>query len=226
MNSFFGISSGSSNMFDSFFGSATSGSSTSGMYSLGDMKMIQSGAYKKALKAYYAIQDSDDSEKNNTILNSGKSDSNNSLSLVKSSAETLKKTSAELKATDFSTADEKDITSKVKSFVDSYNETLTSTKSLNSYSILQTEVWATKEIKANAGLLSDVGITIGEENKLSIDEEKLKKADKSVLKTLFSGANSIAAKMEKKASALMNLSANQLAVNSGKTTYNANGVFR
>lgn len=223
MSSFFGISSSSGNMFDSFFGSSSTSSTTSSL-SLGDLKLIQSGAYKKALKAYYATQE-DDTEKNNTKLNSGKSDSDTSLSLVKSTADTLKKASEDLKTLDFDKAKEEDITSTVKTFIDSYNSTLTSTKSLNSYSILQTEVWATKDIKVNEGLLKDVGITIGEENKLELDEEKLKKADKSVLKSLFSGSNSIAGKMQKKASALVNLSANQLAVNSGKTTYNSRGVL-
>lgn len=223
MSDFFGISNNSSNIFNTFFGSSSS--STSGTMGLGDLKMIQSGAYKKALKAYYATQ-KDDNEENNSISNSGKADSDNSLSLVKSTAQSLNKASTDLKGLDFDTASDDEIKSKVQEFVDSYNSTLTSTKNMNSYSILQTEVWATKQIKVNEGLLNDVGIKIGEENKLSLDADKLKSADKSVLKSLFSGSGSLSSQIAQKSAALVNLSTNQLAVNSGKSTYTSNGTLR
>lgn len=225
MSDFFGISNNNSNIFNTFFGSSSSTNTSSGMTGLSDLKMIQSGAYKKALKAYYATQQDDD-EINNSISNSGKADSDNSLSLVKSTAQTLNKAAGDLRDTDFDTASDDDLKSKVKAFVDGYNSTLTSTKNMNSYSILQTELWATKQVGVNAGLLNDVGISIDENNKLTLDEEKLKKADKGTLKSLFSGSGSLAAQIAQKSASLVNLSTNQLAVNSGKSTYTSSGTLR
>ena len=45
-------------------------------------------------------------------------------------------------------------------------------------------------------LLSKIGITIGKGNKLELDEDELKKADISSLKTIFTGYNSFAGKTE------------------------------
>ena len=53
MSGIYGWNSGNSFM-NSFFGTGGSGSGPSLLSSLGDLQMIKSGAYKKAMKAYYA----------------------------------------------------------------------------------------------------------------------------------------------------------------------------
>ena len=73
------------------------------------------------------------------------------------------------------------------------------------------------------GLLNKVGISIGENNTLSIDEEKFKAAKMSDIKALFSGSSSLADRLSQKASTLYNQSANQLAVNEGRTIYTMYG---
>ena len=75
------------------------------------------------------------------------------------------------------------------------------------------------------GLLNKVGITIGENNTLSLDEEKFKAANMSDLKALFSGSGSLADRVSQKASTMYNQSANQLAVNQGKMTYTMYGTL-
>ena len=60
----------------------------------------------------------------------------------------------------------------------------------------------TSSTKANSRLLSEVGITIGKENKLELDEDKLKNANISTLKTLFTGTNSFADRIAQKADAI------------------------
>ncbi len=112
-----------------------------------------------------------------------------------------------------------DLLSKAKSFIDSYNSTLSTTKNMNSYSILQTAVWGTEQMNISEGLLNKVGISIGENNSLSIDEEKFKSAKMSDLKALFSGSGSLADRISQKASTMYNQSTNQLAVNQGKMMY-------
>ena len=228
MNSMYGLGmSGASSFVDTFFGTSSNSSSGSSLVSsLGDLKMIQTGAYKKAMKAYVAQQKAASDSDAESISKSGTADSTFSLSNLKSSAQKLYQASNELKNAKY-TGDAKpeDLLEKTKNFVNQYNNTLNSTKSMNSYSILQTAVWGTEQMNISEGLLNKVGITIGENNTLSLDEEKFKTASMSDLKTLFSGSGSLADRVSQKASTMFNQSANQLAVNQGKMTYTMYGTL-
>lgn len=68
-------------------------------------------------------------------------------------------------------------------------------------------------------LLSKIGITIGKGNKLELDEDELKKADISSLKTVFTGYNSFAGKTAQKAAGISN------AANRANATYTNNGTY-
>lgn len=87
MNNMYGLGTyGASSFVDTFFGtSSTSGGSL--LSSIGDLQMIQKGAYKKAMKAYVAKLKSSDSAE--TIKNSGTADSGTKLSGLKSSSQKL-----------------------------------------------------------------------------------------------------------------------------------------
>lgn len=226
MNNFYGIGYTGSSFFDTYFGTSNntnSSSSSSWISGLGDLKMIQSGVYKKALKAYYKTQTANSDEE--TISGSGQADSNNNLSLVKAASAKLNKAASNLQNKDYSTVKAEDLVDDVKDFVSSYNSTLSGTKNLNSYSILQTAVWTTEQMNISEGLLNKVGISIKEDNSLSLDEEKFKSAKSSDLKALFSGSGSLMSQIAQKASTMANQSANQLAVNSGKMLYNRFGTL-
>lgn len=106
-----------------------------------------------------------------------------------------------------------------------YNSVLGTTKSMNSYSILQTAVWGTEQMNLSQGLLNKVGITINDDNTLSLDETKFKAANMSDLKALFSGSGSLADRVAQKASTLYNQSTNQIALNQGKSTYTMFGTL-
>ncbi|MDY3909475.1 MAG: hypothetical protein SOZ48_07065 [Eubacterium sp.] len=226
MNNFYGIGYTGSSFFDTYFGTSNntnSSNSSSWISGLGDLKMIQSGVYKKALKAYYKTQTANSDEE--TISGSGQADSNNNLSLVKAASAKLNKAASNLQNKDYSTVKAEDLVDDVKDFVSSYNSTLSGTKNLNSYSILQTAVWTTEQMNISEGLLNKVGISIKEDNSLSLDEEKFKSAKSSDLKALFSGSGSLMSQIAQKASTMANQSANQLAVNSGKMLYNRFGTL-
>lgn len=226
MNNFYGIGYTGSSFFDTYFGTSNntnSSNSSSWISGLGDLKMIQSGVYKKALKAYYKTQTANTDEE--TISGSGQADSNNNLSLVKAASAKLNKAASNLQNKDYSTVKAEDLVDDVKDFVSSYNSTLSGTKNLNSYSILQTAVWTTEQMNISEGLLNKVGISIKEDNSLSLDEEKFKSAKSSDLKALFSGSGSLMSQIAQKASTMANQSANQLAVNSGKMLYNRFGTL-
>ena len=205
MNGIYGWNSGNSFM-NSFFGTGGSGSGPSLISSLGDLQMIKSGAYKKAMKAYYANQVSQsktDDKDAETISGSGTADSKAKLSNLKSSAQKLYESAKALKNADYSKdAKPEDLLDKAKSFVNNYNSTLSTTKNMNSYSILQTAVWGTEQMNISEGLLNKVGISIGDNNSLSIDEEKFKSAKMSDLKALFSGSGSLADRISQKASTM------------------------
>lgn len=228
MNGIYGMNSGNSFM-NSFFGTGGSGSGPSLLSSLGDLQMIKSGAYKKAMKAYYANQVSQsgtDDKDAETISGSGAADSKVKLSNLKSSAQKLYESANALKNADYSKdAKPEDLLDKAKSFVNNYNSTLSTTKNMNSYSILQTAVWGTEQMNISEGLLNKVGISIGDNNSLSIDEEKFKSAKMSDLKALFAGSGSLADRISQKASTMHNQSTNQLAVNQGKMMYTRFGTL-
>ena len=217
--------------FDSYMGTSSSGSnSASGLSSsLLDLQMIKSGSYKKALKAYYAknpVKNSDDSDSKESIAESGKADSSANLSTLKSASQKLMDSATKLKNKDYSKVEKtEDMLDDVKDFVSNYNSTLNATKNLNSYSILQTAVWLTGQTGTSAGLLGKMGISINEDNTLSLDEEKFKKASVSTLKGAFSGNGSFAYRISQKASSLKTQSANQISVNSGKKTYSSSGTI-
>ncbi|MBO6107787.1 MAG: hypothetical protein J6P16_00095 [Eubacterium sp.] len=217
------------NPYAALFGNTSDSSSSSmgWMSGISDLKMIQSGAYKKALKSVYEKEGKDAFSEavQNTISGSGTTDSEKSLSSLKSGATGLYSATKELRSLNFDTASDEKIASSVESFVKNYNTTLNATKNLNSYGILQTQVWATEKLQGSETMLNKAGITINADNTLSLDKDALKSADKSTLKTLFSGSGSLADSINQKSSALINQATNQLATNTGKAIYSSSGTL-
>ncbi len=214
----------STDMYSTLFGSSSNTSGASSLSSsLGDYNLIRSGAYKKLQQAYYSKVAKDSDSDVETIKGSGTTDSKANLSTLKSAAGKLKSSAQTLQKKDYSKTE--DALEDVKSFISDYNSTLNATKKLNSYSILQTGVWATEAMGASESTLEKLGITIGEDNTLKLDEEKFKSADVSSLKALFSGSGSLADRISAKASSLELQSANQIAVNSGKGIYTSSGTI-
>jgi hypothetical protein len=74
----------------------------------------------------------------------------------------------------------------------------------------------------NKKLLGNIGITVGEDNKLTIDEKKFKDGSLSTAKTLFDGAGSYAYNVSLEAS-MINSNADYEA--SKANTYNTEGGF-
>ena len=73
----------------------------------------------------------------------------------------------------------------VSDFVDSYNKMLKEGGDSNTNNILRSTKSMVNLTKANSNMLSSVGITIGTDNKLSVDETAFKKADMNTVKSLF-----------------------------------------
>lgn len=206
-------------MFSSLSGdySANNTNASQGL-SLGDYAAIRNGSYGKLMKAYYKNQEAEKSEKSESQTK----DTKQNLNLTKSYADSLKKSTATLMDSSLwekktiTTKDEKTGESKttkdydwdaikkaVKSFVDSYNSVLSKASDSENNSILRNGVSMVNTTDRTASkLLAKVGITIGEDNKLSIDEEKFKSAKINDLMTLFKGSGSYADQIATRASAI------------------------
>lgn len=197
--------------------SNSSSSSDSTSTILRDYASLKNGSYKKLLKAYYSSADATDiSTSISTSLDSSKtiaSIQSAATSLV-SAADTLtaKGSKSIFKQIDVTKADASGnkVTEKgynmdaiykaVNSFVDAYNTMIDEGATAESTSILKPTLSMTRLSSSNANLLKEVGIKVGSDNKLSIDEDTFKEADINKIKTLFNGSNSYAATVSAKAS--------------------------
>ena len=216
-----------------FGGGAPDIESGIGGINVSDYVMIRNGSYKKLMKAYYAKLDAD------SLSQTG--DSQKSLTLMRSSADSLKKSAEALnnaslwekkkiKKKDEETGEETEgldydwdaITKAVKTFVDDYNSVVEQAGNSNTKNVLRDASWMTEITERAGNLLSKVGITIGAGNKLEFDEEALKKTTTlgessvemnniSTLKTLFTGYGSFADKIAQKAQGISRAAANATA---------------
>jgi hypothetical protein len=184
---------------------------------LGDYASIKNGSYKKLLKAYYEKTDASTTD----TSSSTSADSTKTIASVQSAATDLvnsadnlsaKGTKSLFKQKEITTTDtlgnkttttgydRDDIYSYTSGFVSNYNTMLSEGGEAESTSVLKPTLSMTRLSTSNASLLKEVGITIGSDNKLSIDEETFKNADMNKIKTLFNGFNSYAANVGAKAS--------------------------
>ncbi len=215
-----------------------------GGINVSDYAMIKNGSYGKLMKAYYAKQDAD------KLSQSG--DSSKTLTLMRSGADSLKKSAEALgdaplyekkkyKKKDEETGEEMEvedydwdaITKAVKSFVDDYNAVVEQAGNSETKDVLRNAVWMTGITEKTGNLLSKVGITVGKGNKLEFDEEALKKKTTlgksgiefdniSTLKSLFTGHGSFADKIAQKASAISSAAARTKGVDK---IYNKQGTY-
>lgn len=220
------------------FGSSSSYSQSSLYGSLGDYSSLRTGTYRKLLRSYYDTKNTSAAPK--TSAGTIDSAEKKSLLTAKSSADALAEAANKLK--NRALFEKKEITSKdattgssttqkeydydaiykaVKGFVDSYNTVIEDAGEVDTKDVLRNTLFMTKQTAAYKKSLSKVGITIGSDNKLSLDEAAIKKADINELKTLFTGFQSFASKTAQKASAISSASS----IASGSRTYTKSGTY-
>lgn len=163
---------------------------------LSDYVSIKNGSYGKLLKTYYAKQETNSSATSK--------EESAKFTLAKSNADELKKSAFALSKGSLWDGDDNwdNIVKSVKAFVSDYNKVVEDSADSNSKTVLRNGVWMTNMTSKNAGLLKEVGITIGKGNKLEVDETALKEAKITTLKTLFTGYHSYGNKVSQKASAI------------------------
>ena len=214
----------------SYLFGGTQTSSAGGAINLADYAAIKNGSYGKLLKAYYAKQDAEqaatggDSVQKSTLMKTG-------ADALKKSADALnndelwekkkikKKDEATGEKIEVEDYDWEAITKAVKSFVEDYNDVVEKAGNSDSKAVLRNAVWMTGMTGATAKTLSKIGITVGKDNKLELDEETLKESDIGTLKVLFNGYNSFADKVSVKANSISNAAAGSIG------TYKSNGKY-
>ena len=206
--------------------------SNSGSNPLGDYALIKSGVYKKLLNAYYQKNGTTDK----TTKTDGEEDSTQTLTTVKSAAEDLKDSVEELGKSSLykTTGVDKDgnytydrdaITKAVKKYVTDYNSYMESAGDAESLGVLSKTLNIQKATATNKGLLKSIGITIGKDNKLVVDEEKLNNASISDLTSLFKGSGSYGDSVSKKANEVYKLANNTATSNTHASSYTFNGTY-
>lgn len=215
---------GSSNNYaSSLFSGTTSGGSNLG---LTDYAAIRNGSYGKLVKAVYKKQneaakaaEDKDTKQTQTMIKAGTDSLKKSINTLMDESLWEKKT---IKKEDGSSEEGYDwdaITKAVKGFVDDYNNVLGKTVDSNSTGILRNAARMTSTSAEMSKLLGDIGIKIGSDNKLEVDEEKLKKGSIGTMKTLFTGMHSFADKMLQKANAIARATAGS------NNTYTPNATY-
>lgn len=210
---------------------ASNKNNTSNLSWLGDYAMIKNGSYGKLMKAYYSetaaseiksIANTDKTNKTNTTS----LDDTETIAKVKSSTDELKESADKLleKGTEsvFGKGNKEDIYSAVNDFVTDYNSVLNTMDDVNSTSILSKAKTMVQNTAVYKDQLSNVGITINEDNSLSVDKEAFLKADEGNVKNLFNTTGSFAYKASA-SSSLMNYAAEQEADKAA--TYTSSGSY-
>jgi len=212
---------------------------------LSDYASIKNGSYGKLMNAYYGP---DKSRVSGVVNNSNSSistskDSAQQLKNIQSDADALKKSTDKLIETGakslFNTQDvtvtdangvkstnrefkTDDIYKAVSTFVNDYNNLLTKGSDSNSSSVLGKVNSLNGITNANKNMLDKVGITVGSDGRLSIDEETFKKADMTTAQSLFNGTGSYAYRVSAQASWIDFAATNEA---NRANTYTASGNF-
>ena len=182
-----------------------------------EFNSIRSGSYGKLLSAYYKKMNSGDS------ATEAIQKENENRHLVGSNASGLKSAAKTLSKMNFAEASEEDSLKAIKNFVSSYNSVIDTADDVNSKGILQNAVWMTNITKKSAGLLNELGISVGKDNKLTLDEDKWNSAHTSTTTALFNGRQGYAEKMIYKASQMTNSSAEKASFTA--SAYKDNGDY-
>lgn len=207
------------NTLSGIFGGNTSNAS-SGILGIdfSSYSSIKSGSYYKLLKKYYSSNATVDSNSEDVKKYQAKVDQ-----MADVSAD-LSYSLNEVMHADYSTEKREDLLKDVEKFIEDYNNTVSKAADSDSKSVLQKAKWMTNMTKQYANVLSDVGITIGSDDKLKLDTKTFNEADSDTLQGVFgTSPNSYANKVLYKAEQLYSLSKTY---GSSATAYTSAGTYK
>ena len=202
-------------MFDitSMLGTSNQGSSG---FNFADYAAIKNGSYGKLVRSYYqgtarevesqkaATAYNKTGNTNNTAKASSASEIDKTgLGQIRKDADQLKTSTEALGSADlWKTKDNAAIAGAVKDFAGDYNKVIDQASKVNSKEISQD----IKSIKSMTDMFSKVlgkiGVSVGDDGKLSVDEEALKKADSATVRSLFEGNGTYGSQIADKANGI------------------------
>ena len=208
-------------LFSSFgTGSSSRSGGSSNDNILGDYASIKNGSYGKLLKAYYKKQKTEaktaEADENKGAYSSLKSyssklsdaaDALTSSSLYNKGSYTVTKSDG---TTEESEYNYDKLYEKVSAFADSYNSTVKAGSTFESGQAATRTLSLVSFTSKNSSLLSSVGISVDQDGKLSVNEDKFKSANIGSIKSLFSGSGSYASTVANKADVISSLASKQL----------------
>lgn len=210
----------------SFLFGTSSNTTTGNTFSLSDYAMIKNGTYKKLMKAYYA--DTDNSFVK-SVAGSKVASQDNTVEIKKlqETSKALSESAEALygeKGRDLYTEDKRDdLLKAVSGFVKDYNSTVDAVGSSDNAKVVRIGNSMAGNAVANYKLLSSIGIRVGTDSKLTLDEDTFKKANLSSVQSVFSGVGSFAYRAGASASYINNYARDDAAKASG--LYGASGSY-
>ena len=218
--------------FGAFFGGGSGSDPLGGLFSsfnFSDYNSIRSGSYKKLVQSYYG-KDKAESKSSKAEKTEDKKTTKidykdtTGLSKMKKESDALASSVEALDKADLWTLkdgkyDMDKIADAVKSFVKEYNDTVSQSSKVTNSDVSKQISNMESMTNIMSKKLTAVGITVGADGKLTVNEDKLKSANEKDLKELFDGKNTYASQIQKYAN-----DASKAAVN-GASTYSANGTL-
>ncbi len=110
----------------------------------------------------------------------------------------------------------------VNSFVSDYNSAVEAGSKSSNQNVSRNTQYMTNMTGIYKSSLSDVGITVGKDNKLSVDENKLKSANVDTLKKVFNGKSSFASYTASRSASISSSAARAV---STASTYGSTGRY-
>lgn len=209
-----GLNSNVTTLFNSL-GGGSSNSGSAGSIDLASYAAIKNGSYAKLAKAYYsegtqksgtsAASSANSSKGSEKTSSANKDVDTTGLTQMRKDADSLK-TAAEAfdKADLWKKTDGKEdmsaIAGAVKDFANSYNKVIDQASKVNSKEVSQDMKFMTGMTDTFSKILNKIGVSVGDDGKLSVDEEALKKADVATVKSIFSGNMTYGDQIAEKAS--------------------------
>ncbi len=201
-------------LFNSLNSSNSNNSNSLYGINLSDYASIKSGSYGKLLKAYYRKENtessSSDKTKTSPSLTRTKVDDTvkKELKNVQTYADDVRDSAAALmekgSKSVFKDSDMEKVYNAVSDLTSDYNTLLEKGKASSSNAVGRYADSMAYAVAGRKDSLNEVGITIGKDNKLSIDKEAFMQAGADKVKALFNGNTSLSALMAAKASEIGN----------------------
>lgn len=239
-----GINSYDSNSISALFSSLgnTSQTRNTGMFGSFDYTTytsIKSGTYKKLLRAYYENEDNAKNDAvsgkdtasaskqkvNATSVRDNAVDVNDAVDALNDRKLWEKKTIKGEDGTAKQDYDKDAIYKAVSKFAEEYNALVDSTGNSSDESVLRSAANMVNYVKANKDVLAKAGISIGEGNKLSVNEEVFKESDMSTVKSLFTGVGSFGKSVAGNASMIYGSAVAQLSKLASTNLYSSDGSY-